>query len=63
MFANNTSGVKGVCWAKETGRWQAGIKKDGRQIYLGQFDTLEAAAAARAQAEQKYFGEFSRAAC
>lgn len=55
----NTSGVKGVCWAKDTKKWQAQITWGGRQLYLGQFYKLKDAAAARAQAEKGIFGEFT----
>jgi hypothetical protein len=33
--SNNTSGCQGVTWDKQTNRWRAFIKKDGRTIRLG----------------------------
>lgn len=42
------SGVVGVCKDAATGRWKATIRRQ----HLGYFDTLEAAAAARQQAEK-----------
>jgi hypothetical protein len=51
--SNNTSGCQGVTWDKQTNRWRAFIKKDGRTIRLGRFDTLAEAAGARKRAERK----------
>jgi len=52
---NNTSGVKGVFWDKKNQKWRAIIGFQGKRIYLGLFSTLEAAAKARAVAEEQYF--------
>lgn len=52
---NNTSGVKGVSWDKEKQKWRAQINFQRKNIYLGCFGTLEAAAKARAVAEEQYF--------
>ena len=49
---NNRSGTPGVCWAKDTRKWQAQIKDNGRAIYLGQFDQLRDAVIARQAAEK-----------
>jgi len=51
----NTSGVKGVYWNKNAQKWLAQICFKRRVIYLGLFSTLEAAAKARAVAEEQYF--------
>ncbi|WP_407059264.1 HNH endonuclease signature motif containing protein (plasmid) [Ralstonia syzygii subsp. celebesensis] len=56
----NRSGVRGVSWLKRRNKWHARIKVEGRVICLGDFVSLEAAAAARKAAEEKYFGEFMR---
>ena len=40
---NNTSGFKGVSWHKKTGKWQARIRINDKQKYLGLFDTAEEA--------------------
>ena len=52
----NTSGRTGVFQVKETGRWVAVIKKDGKvtQVYRG--DSFEEACEARTKAEIEYFG-------
>lgn len=54
---DSRSGVRGVMLC-ESGRWRARIKRDGRSIYLGRFDTMEEAAAAFAAAAKETFGDF-----
>lgn len=44
---DNTSGETGVFWNKRRHKWIAQIKHNGRQIYLGSFDDILSAAAAR----------------
>jgi hypothetical protein len=56
----NTSGVKGVSLRKDTGRWSARIKAEGRYLSLGSFDTLPAAANAYRQAAIRFRAEFAR---
>lgn len=51
MSATNTSGVNGVRWDRERKKWAAFIWRDGRNRYLGRFETIGAAAAARKAAE------------
>lgn len=52
---NNKSGVKGVHWSKADGCWIAKIGVKGRTVYIGRFSSLEEAARARRDAEEKYF--------
>ena len=40
---NSKSGVLGVSWDKARGKWVAIIQKNGRQINLGRFDSVDAA--------------------
>ena len=54
-YKNNTSGVKGISWNAKKQKWRAYISLKRKQIYLGLFSTLEAAAKARALAEEEYF--------
>lgn len=55
-----SSGFKGVTWNKAANRWQGQINVNGRHIYLGLFDTPEAAYAAYCKAAHEYFGDFAR---
>lgn len=52
--SNNTSGFVGICWDAGRGKWRARIKDNGKQIQLGQFDSIEEAKAAREVGEKKY---------
>lgn len=54
LSKNNTSGVKGVRKAR-SGRWVACLMLNGKNIYLGTYDTIEEAAEARRKGEEKYF--------
>jgi len=55
---NNKSGVVGVVWYKRHKKWMAYVNIMRKKIYLGYFDDIEEAKAARIAAEKKYFGEF-----
>lgn len=56
---DNTSGVKGVHWRKDTNKWTANIWVNKKCVSLGCFNEFEDAVKARKDAEEKYFGEFS----
>lgn len=58
----NGSGFKGVTLHRQLGKFQAQIKVQGKNIYLGVYDTAEAANAAYALAAEKHFGAFARSA-
>ena len=62
----NTSGHKGVYWNKSRRLWVAQIScginpKNGKKkcYYLGSYENIEDAIAARKAGEEKYFGEWS----
>jgi len=59
---SNSSGVKGVTWCAERGKWQAQISDANKHYNLGRFDKIEDAAAAYAAASAKFHGEFGRVA-
>ncbi len=59
---NNTSGIKGVTYDKKNGKWQAQIKSEYVNKYLGRFASKQEAAEAYAKAAERVFGEFARAA-
>lgn len=56
LRSTNKSGRTGVYLRKDTKRWQAEIKKDGRKILLGCYSTFEEAVKAREEAENTYYG-------
>lgn len=58
--SNNTSGVKGVHWSKTMQKWIARVKVNGREHFVGSFDSMEHAAIARAPVAKKLHGEFAR---
>ena len=54
----NSSGVVGVSFDKKSGKWDARLTFQGKRHYLGRYNTLAEAAAARKKAEQEWFGSF-----
>lgn len=59
LHVNNTSGVPGVIWHKRDCIWEAHIRINGKDKYLGRYINFSDAVKARKAAEEKYFGEFS----
>lgn len=57
---NNSSGIKGVCWDKNSRKWFATICVSYRRIFLGRFQNIEDAEAAYAKASKQYHGEYGR---
>jgi hypothetical protein len=56
---NSTTGFKGVVYRKDRKRFVARIRVRGDQIYLGWFDTAEAAGAAYDEAARAIHGQFA----
>ena len=52
MSKANTSGVKGVSFLKDKGKWRASMNVDGKKTNLGTFATIQEATAARKAAEK-----------
>jgi hypothetical protein len=52
--SHNTSGVMGVVWNKQYGKWQAQIGVAGKNINLGRYSNFAEAVAARKTAETTY---------
>ena len=46
LLANNTSGYRGVCLHRASGKWKAALMVGGKLKYLGLFETPELASAA-----------------
>ena len=57
---NNTSGIKGVRYRKDTGKWTANVMVNRKNISLGCYENIEDAAKAYEQGSKKFFGEFAR---
>lgn len=55
---NNTSGVKGVRFKKESNWWVANIKINNKLKFLGSFPNMDDAKNAYTVAAKKHFGEF-----
>jgi hypothetical protein len=60
MQSDNKSGYKGVSWNARKKIWCASISISGRTKHLGQFDSIDAARTAYANAAISAFGEFAR---
>lgn len=56
----NTSGCVGVSYSNKDKRWCATIKENGNYHFLGSFIAYDDAVKARKEAEEQYFGEYSR---
>lgn len=54
-----TSQYVGVSYKSKRNKWEAAIGINGKNKFLGQFNTEEEAHQARLKAEQKYFGEYA----
>lgn len=59
-LTTNTSHYRGVTFHKRVGKWQAAVKVNGRNFYLGLFHDPWDAACAYNRAAQEAFGEFAR---
>ena len=57
---NNTSGYKGVSWAKRERKWRAYIRENGKLKGLGYYDDPKEAHEAYKQAAIRIHGEFAR---
>lgn len=55
------SGAKGVVWHKKDKKWQAQLTRDGKTIYLGQYDSMAQAAMVYRTAARDLHGEYARA--
>ena len=56
----NTSGYKGVNWAKAAHKWEACIKANGIKHYLGLFTDKKEAAQKYNEAALKYHGKYAK---
>jgi hypothetical protein len=54
-YKSNKTGIKGVSFNKQAGKYRANISIDSKMKHLGYFETLEEAIKVRKEAEQKYW--------
>lgn len=59
-YKNNSSGVKGVSWDTNQGKWLAQINVHGKKHFLGRFDDIDLAAAEVSAARIRLHKEFAR---
>ena len=57
---DNKSGLKGVCWSRQHGKWRADINLNHTRHFLGLFDAAEVAHLAYRRAARRLHGEFAR---
>lgn len=55
---NKSSGVRGVYYAKHCKRWYSRIKYQGRDHFLGYFETIDEAETAYKSAKRNLYGTF-----
>jgi hypothetical protein len=60
LSPTNTSGFKGVTWCKDSSKWRAHIKLNGKKLHLGLYKDSIDAAMAYDQAALELFGEFAK---
>jgi AP2 domain-containing protein len=60
LAQTNTSGYRGVTFHKRAQKWQASIKQNHKQHYLGVFETAESAARAYDAAARRMYGASAR---
>lgn len=56
---DNTSGVRGVTFKKDKGKWRATIQKDNKSHHIGYYDSFDEAVIQRKLAAIVLFGEFA----
>lgn len=56
---DNKSGVTGVCFHKQSKKWQADIRINKKIKYLGLFPSIREAMIVRKKAEEEYYGNFT----
>ena len=59
LYANNTTGYRGVYWHKRIGQFQATIRVSGKAFHLGYYHKPEEAHKAYCLAADKYYGDFA----
>ena len=60
LVRRNTSGFRGVTFAKSNGKWKAQVGHAGKNVYVGYYDTPEEAGAAAAAKRRQLYTHESR---
>ncbi len=55
----NKSGHKGICWHKETKKWNAIITHNYKKYHLGLFENIDDAISTRQKKANELFGDFT----
>ena len=58
--SDNTSGAKGITWHGPTGKWQARIRVNGKEHYLGLFSDIASASEEYGRHSKELHGQFGR---
>lgn len=53
--ANSSSGIRGVCFNRRSGKWRATLRFQRKDYYLGEYTNIEDAIKARQRAEERYY--------
>ena len=59
LCSTNTSGVIGVSFDKRRNKWTASITINRKKLFIGRFESKEAAISARLKKEVELFGDFA----
>lgn len=59
MMRSNKSGFRGVCFAKDTGKWQAAIRINSKQVYLGQYTSPQEASRVYEEKAREVRGQYA----
>ena len=57
--STNKSGHKGVWWHKQSKRWEAACRVDGKQVTIGRFERIEDAAEAVRKFREQQHGQYA----
>lgn len=60
LRANNTSGFKGVSWRPDARKWAVRIRRSGKYLSIGLFESREEAAWAYDRSAKEVHGSFAR---
>lgn len=59
VYANSSSGFRGVSFHKDTSKWQVIVSVNGKRTHFGLYDDVELAGLVAQEVRVKYHGEFA----